>query len=143
MFCEKCGKEIPDNTRFCSNCGNQIKKPNNKITEEKNMYLALFLSIFLMGLGIYYAGNKKKGIILFIFILISNRMRKFQIFIIIAIILWIYAIYETYIDVKRANGEENPNLLEDINNFTTSKHFVHIIAIALLFAVSYFLISKL
>lgn len=78
MFCENCGKEIPDNARFCGNCGKQIKKTNNIVTEEKNMILALFLSIFLMGLGLIYAGDKKKGVILFIATLIFNRLRKFE-----------------------------------------------------------------
>lgn len=143
MFCENCGKEIPDNTRFCSNCGKQIKKTNNIVTEEKNMILALFLSVFLMGLGLVYAGDKKKGIILFIAILIFHRLRKFEIFFIIAIILWAYAIYETYKEVKRANGEEKTNLLEDIKIFSNSQYFAPVIVIAILFVVSYFLIKTI
>lgn len=143
MFCENCGKEIPDNARFCGNCGKQIKKTNNIVTEEKNMILALFLSIFLVGLGLVYAGDKKKGIILFIAILIFNRLRKFEIFFIIAIILWAYAIYATYKEVKKANGEEKPNLLEDIEIFSHSQYFTPIIVIAILFIVSYFLIRTI
>lgn len=139
MFCENCGKEIPDNVRFCSNCGKQIKKTTNNVTEEKNMPLALFLSIFLVGLGLVYAGEKKKGIILFIAILIFNRLRNFEIFFLIAIILWIYAIYETYMQVKRANGEEAPDLLKDMETFSHTKNFVLIIAIALILVVYYFL----
>lgn len=143
MFCENCGKEISNNARFCGNCGNQIKKTNNIVTEEKNMILALFLSIFLVGLGLVYAGDKKKGIILFIAILIFYRLRKFEIFFVIAIILWVYAIYETYKEVKRANGEENSNLLEDIKIFSHSQYFTPIIVIAILFLVSYFLIRTI
>lgn len=143
MFCENCGKEISNNARFCGNCGNQIKKTNNIVTEEKNMILALFLSIFLVGLGLVYAGDKKKGIILFIAILIFYRIRKFEIFFVIAIILWVYAIYETYKKVKRANGEENSNLLEDIKIFSHSQYFTPIIVIAILFLVSYFLIRTI
>lgn len=32
MFCNKCGNEIPDNTKFCSYCGNKISniKEDNK-----------------------------------------------------------------------------------------------------------------
>lgn len=140
MFCENCGKEIPDNARFCGNCGKQITKANNIVTEEKNMILALLLSIFLVGLGLVYAGDKKKGIVLSIAIVIFNRLRKVEIFLVIAIILWAYGIYETYRQVKRANGEENPNLLEDIEIFSHSQNFVPIIVIALLFVVCYFLI---
>ena len=36
------------------------KKTNNIVREEKNMILALFLSIFLAGLGLVYAGDKKE-----------------------------------------------------------------------------------
>lgn len=143
MFCENCGKEIPDNARFCGNCGNQIKKTNNIVTEEKNMILALFLSIFFMGLGLVYAGDKKKGIILFIAILLFNNLRKFQIFFIISIILWAYAIYETYREVKMANGEEKPNLLEDIEIFSHSQYFAPAIVIAILLVVYYLLIRTI
>lgn len=143
MFCENCGREIPDNARFCSNCGKQIKKANTIVTEEKNMFLALFLSIFLMGLGLVYTGDKKKGIILFITILIFNSLRKVEIFLIIAIILWAYGIYETYRQVKRANGEENPNLLEDIEMFSHSEYLIPIIIIAVLFIVCYFIIRTI
>lgn len=142
MFCDKCSMEIPDTARFCSNCGNQIKK-TNKITNEKNMILALFLSILLPGLGLCYAGDKKKGVILFVAILVLYRMRKVQIFLIISIILWIYAIYETYREIKRANGEENPNLLEDIGNISHNENTLPIIAIVLLFIATYFIIRIL
>lgn len=30
MFCSKCGKELPENTKICENCGNQISKPKEK-----------------------------------------------------------------------------------------------------------------
>ena len=26
MFCPKCGKDLPDNSKFCKYCGSQIKK---------------------------------------------------------------------------------------------------------------------
>ena len=28
MFCSKCGKEIADNSKFCSQCGNAVKPIN-------------------------------------------------------------------------------------------------------------------
>lgn len=91
-------------------------------------------------MGLIYAGDKKKGVILFIATLIFNWLRKFEIFFIIAIILWVYAIYETYKEVKKANGDEKTNLLEDIKIFSNSQYFAPVIVIAILFVVSYFLI---
>lgn len=34
MVCKKCGKEIYDGEKFCSNCGYQIKKTKNKKEKE-------------------------------------------------------------------------------------------------------------
>ena len=31
MYCSKCGREISENSKFCGNCGNQIKKRTKKI----------------------------------------------------------------------------------------------------------------
>lgn len=31
MFCPKCGKEIPDDAKFCKFCGNEIKKNKGPI----------------------------------------------------------------------------------------------------------------
>ncbi len=143
MFCEHCGKKIPDNAKFCSHCGKQIKTVN-QAPNEKNMLLALMLSIFLMGLGICYAGNNKKGITLFAVILIFNRLRHNSvIFLAIAMIVWAYALYETYREVKIANGESNPNLIEDIQNPSNFENVASLVAIVLLLLVFYFLVSTI
>ena len=139
MFCEECGKEIPDGATFCSHCGKQVKNKVVKSTndsKEKNMILALVISFILTGLGIAYAGNLKKGIILFVVGTICNLIgRASAIFAIIGIGIWAYALYETYNEVKRANGESNPNLIEDIKGFDNPKKIGSIIVIAIIFLI--------
>lgn len=34
MYCTKCGKELPDNSHFCPNCGNEVK--NSSMESERN-----------------------------------------------------------------------------------------------------------
>jgi hypothetical protein len=33
MFCIKCGKQLPDGSNFCSNCGTNLASSNEKVTE--------------------------------------------------------------------------------------------------------------
>lgn len=33
MFCSNCGKKLPEDARFCPDCGNMIKKTNQNLTE--------------------------------------------------------------------------------------------------------------
>lgn len=138
MFCEKCGSEIPEGTNFCVNCGTKVKsnatsgKASNA-GKEKNMLLALVLSFLLFGLGIAYAGNIKKGIALFILGLIFTFIgRTVPLCAFIGAAIWAYALYETYNEVKVANGVENPNMIEDIKSFPTPKKIGAIVAIALI-----------
>lgn len=43
MYCTNCGKEIPDNSQFCTFCGNSLNTPNNskmiklKVTRKKKL----------------------------------------------------------------------------------------------------------
>jgi uncharacterized membrane protein YvbJ len=36
MFCNKCGKEIPDNSSFCNFCGQKIELLNKEKKEEQS-----------------------------------------------------------------------------------------------------------
>ena len=60
MFCSKCGKEIPENTNFCSHCGAQqgdtvseksSEKKNEKKKNPKTVILSLVvvLAVYLLG----------------------------------------------------------------------------------------------
>ena len=113
MFCDNCGDELPDDARFCSKCGSVIK------TKSKNIYLALILTFLMTGFGSVYAGDIKKGAILFlariVFIVLGAYIANF--FIVLSILVWAYAFYEVYYDVQIANGHKNPNLIDDFQKW--------------------------
>lgn len=48
MFCENCGKIIPDGAMFCPDCGNRLKEKTKKKKETFEMDFALN--------GRYYSG---------------------------------------------------------------------------------------
>ena len=138
MFCENCGNELEENAKFCSKCGTQV---NNAffIKKEKNMYIALILSFLFAGLGMIYAGNTKKGLIFIALRIITAVIGVFiYIFIFISMLIWAYSLYETYNEVKIANGVRNPNILNDFKNWNNSKKLLTIIAVSivLIFMVS-------
>lgn len=74
---------------------------------EKNMIIALVLSIIWSGLGLIYAGDIQKGIILAVLAIIAELIFLFvsTIFGIVVFIIWIYSLYATYQEVKAVNGE--------------------------------------
>ncbi len=77
MFCLKCGKEIEDNSTFCSYCGAQLKGSDQAKQEQhpqviiaaqqgKSLGIALALTIVFGGFGLLYASVKGAMILLFI-----------------------------------------------------------------------------
>ena len=74
---------------------------------EKNMIIALVLSIIWSGLGLIYAGDIQKGIILAVLAIIAELLFLFvsAIFGIVVFIIWIYSLYATYQEVKAVNGQ--------------------------------------
>ena len=135
MFCEKCGEQNPDDANFCKGCGRKLKPRVAK--QEKSMILALILSFILTGIGVAYAGNVKKGILLFAVSLIFNVLGfGFSFFRIIAIFIWVFAMYVTYIEVENANGHDNPNILEDFKSWTTNRKIVSLIVIAVILLIA-------
>ena len=73
----------------------------------KNMVIAMILSIIWSGLGLIYAEDVKKGIILFVIAVIFEilHLKVNTIFGLIVFIVWIYSLYATYKQVKAVNGE--------------------------------------
>jgi uncharacterized Tic20 family protein len=73
---------------------------------QKNMAIAIILSILLTGIGIAYAGDVKKGLIYFAIAIVLNILGMWVSFIfsILSIIIWVYALYQTYLEVKAVNG---------------------------------------
>lgn len=74
---------------------------------KKNMIIALVLSLIWSGLGLIYAGDVQKGIILAVVAIIAEVLYLFvnQIFGIVVFIIWIYSLYATYKEVKAINGQ--------------------------------------
>ena len=67
MFCDQCGFENPDDATFCGSCGKKFNvKKSQSVQKPKRMVFGLIISFILIGLGIAYAGNVKKGVILFV-----------------------------------------------------------------------------
>lgn len=139
MFCENCGKKVPEDATFCPHCGHKSGEsitetgPQLSVNQNKNMITALIISFILTGLGIFYAGNRKKGLILFIVGLVFSILGiGIPICAAIALLVWVYGLYETYNEVKRVNGVADPDLINDIKGFPSSKKIASIIVIAVI-----------
>jgi hypothetical protein len=48
MFCLKCGRELPDEAKFCAYCGAQINSTTNQIPENKNPQVNTYQSVGAM-----------------------------------------------------------------------------------------------
>ena len=77
------------------------------MAQEKNMAIALIISLVFTGLGIAYAGDATKGIIIFGLAVLMNLLAWYValLFAFIGIIIWFLGMYLTYKQVKIANGE--------------------------------------
>ena len=90
MFCNKCGKEIPDNSVFCPSCGNKLliaegnnaeksdvnkadknipvidlKTNNQKEKNNKNLILSVITSVLIIVIGVFIILNVNKWKLLF------------------------------------------------------------------------------
>lgn len=137
MFCGNCGCELEDNARFCPKCGNKIAPIMS--SKNKNIYIAMFLSFVFTGLGVIYAGNIKKGLILVATRIIFPALAYLHpIFTMLALIFWIYGFYETYKEVKIANGE-TPDLKSDYYSLDKNKKNIFIAFIVIVLVIFVFL----
>lgn len=73
----------------------------------KNMIIAMILSVIWSGLGLIYADDMNRGIILLVLAIIFEVLNFYvnQLFGIVVFIIWIYSLYATYKQVKAVNGE--------------------------------------
>lgn len=126
MNCKKCGAANQENAKYCRICGESLKENKN----QKNMILAFVISFFFAGIGIAYAGKTKRAMIIFLICLIFYILSKQRpIFAVVAVVIWCYGLYETYNQVRIANGDENPNILEDWKRYPTSKKVLSLILV--------------
>ena len=77
MYCKACGEQITPNAKFCTKCGTKTLSQNStsqaenynrnntiqakSYAEGKNPWIALILSLIIIGLGQFYNGDIKKG----------------------------------------------------------------------------------
>ena len=64
MFCQKCGKELPDEAKFCQYCGWQNQGTPIKKREQKSQFIAIVLCLFtgLIGLHDFYLNRNLAGV---------------------------------------------------------------------------------
>ena len=105
MFCPYCGAENSDSASFCSKCGKTFGteieptvKNTPQASDSKNMILALIISFIFTGLGIAYAGDVKRGLMIFLVGIVFNilGLAVLAIFSLLGIVIWIYGLYATY-----------------------------------------------
>ena len=98
------------------------------------------MTFFITGIGSVYAGNIKKGLVLFlarfVFILVGGFIANF--FIILSILVWAYAFYEAYRDVQIANGHKNPKLIDDFQKWNQKSKTIAILITCVILAVVIF-----
>lgn len=119
QFCSKCGSEMPKGTRFCPNCGTPsgIPQPMNfSPVKRHSPVLAAILSFFITGLGQLYIGLTKKGIILFVGLVISSILTIIMIGWIFWLFIWFYGIYDAYNSAEKMNNGIAVEDTLDFNN---------------------------
>ena len=94
-YCSNCAAEIDINAEICPRCG--VRQMSSSFSSgEKNVWVAVVLSLLVVGLGHFYLGLPKKGAMLVILSVISWIL----IFVVIGIIIYpiviIYGIYDVY-----------------------------------------------
>ena len=102
-FCSNCGETIDINAVVCPKCGVKV----GGVTEEKSPIMALILSLLVCGLGQFYNGQPKKGIILLISAMVSGLLILLVIGFVLLPIVWIYNLYDAYTTAEKiSNGIE-------------------------------------
>lgn len=93
-FCSNCGSQIDEKAEICPKCG--VRQFNVNSSSEKNVWVAVLLSLLIVGLGHFYLGLPKKGAMLLILTVISWILIAVFIGIILYPLLLIYGVYDAY-----------------------------------------------
>lgn len=59
MFCNKCGKQIPNDAKFCPECGASLNAQNSQGDEASFGYALLSFFIPVVGLVLFIVWNKE------------------------------------------------------------------------------------
>lgn len=109
VYCRKCGNQIHESAEICPKCGVR----NIKKADEKDPFIAILASFFIIGLGQAYNKQVEKGIIFFISAVIITILvnaipdtdQPASGIVALALIgLWIYNIYDAYKRAKEINA---------------------------------------
>jgi TM2 domain-containing membrane protein YozV len=78
---------------------------NGQNSDMKNPTLAAILSFLFMGLGQFYNGEVKKGVIFIVLYIVSIVLMTFFVGFITTPVLWIIGMVDAYKSAKRINGQ--------------------------------------
>jgi TM2 domain-containing membrane protein YozV/RNA polymerase subunit RPABC4/transcription elongation factor Spt4 len=110
-FCFNCGNEIDANFKFCPECGQDLSgnvvKASVSSSNDKNILIAIILSVFLPGLGQIYLGLDHKGAIFLIAYVVSAILILLLIGFLLCAVIWIWALIDTIISTNALNRGEN------------------------------------
>ena len=116
-FCHNCGFELDGEFKFCPNCGANLanhSSPNQTTSvsssEDKNIIIAIILSIIFPGLGQFYLGLNHKGLMFLIGYIISAVLILLLIGLILCFVVWIWALIDT---IQSTNALNNGEVVED------------------------------
>ena len=111
-YCTNCGEPIADEKKACTNCGKPCWKTETEngrsaenivYVKEKSTAAAIILSFLFTGAGQIYNGKLKKGLLM-----MAGFWIGMVFFIVPAIIIWIYSMYDAYKDADKMNKGELP-----------------------------------
>ena len=112
-YCSNCGYELGGEFNFCPNCGADLKPKDISrerslpVNGEKNIILAIILSVLLPGLGQIYLGLDRKGAMFLIAYVVSAILILLLIGFLLCIVIWIWALADTIMSTNALNrGEE-------------------------------------
>lgn len=113
-FCYSCGHQIAGNLKYCPNCGANLESggSNSNVaivdsSQQKNVVLAIILSVIFPGLGQIYLRLDKKGAYFIIGYVISAILILFLIGFLLCLVIWIWALVDTIQSVNAINNGEN------------------------------------
>ena len=140
--CVSCGRGICEDCtinlagkNYCQDCADELVQEKSRHAEQKSASqieiksptLAIVLSIIIPGLGHFYLGKIKKGVILLVAAIISPFLIIAFLMPLIAVlylIVWLYAVINSYTTAKKINRGEatvnknpiNPEIIEEEEN---------------------------
>ena len=114
MFCSNCGAQNPDTARFCEKCGTAVvASPSpaaaavdtrvrgveaaptrtGQVVSGKNPWVALVLSLIIVGVGQFYNGDHKKGALMLIGGIVGGAVTGGVLY----LAAWIWSMIDAYL----------------------------------------------